>query len=144
MTITAIGLVLLVLVGSATPLWAIVACLILLGFGFALFSSPNMNAIMSSVEKRFYGVASGTAGTMRLVGQMLSMGIATLLFALFIGRVAITPEAYPLFLASMKTAFAVFAALCVGGIVASLARGKIREDYDEERRQTALPSTSDH
>jgi EmrB/QacA subfamily drug resistance transporter len=144
MTITAIGLALLVLVGSATPLWAIVACLILLGFGFALFSSPNMNAIMSSVEKKFYGVASGTAGTMRLVGQMLSMGIATLLFALFIGRVAITPEAYPLFLASMKTAFAVFAALCVGGIVASLGRGNIREDNDEERRHTALPSTSDH
>jgi EmrB/QacA subfamily drug resistance transporter len=134
MTITAVGLGLLILVKPATPLWAIVACLILLGFGFALFSSPNMNAIMSSVEKRFYAVASGTAGTMRLVGQMLSMGIAMLLFAVYIGRVEITPEAYPLFLISMKTAFAIFAALCVGGIVASLARGRIREDHDEERR----------
>ena len=82
-------------------------------------------------------MASGTAGTMRLVGQMLSMGIALLLFALYIGRVEITPEAYPAFLASLKTAFAIFAALCVGGIFASLARGRIREDHDKEKRQPA-------
>jgi EmrB/QacA subfamily drug resistance transporter len=144
MTITAIGLVLLALVGPTTPLWAIIACLLLLGFGFALFSSPNMNAIMSSVERRFYGVASGTTGTMRLVGQMLSMGIATLLFALFLGRIEITAEVYPLFLASMKTAFAVFAALCLGGIFASLTRGRIREEHDKKRTPAAHPSTPDH
>jgi hypothetical protein len=109
-----------------TPLWAIIFRLILLGFGFALFSSPNMNAIMGSVQRRFYGVASGMLGTMRLMGQMFSQGIATLLFALYIGRVQITPEAYPLFLASVKTAFAIFAVLCVAGIFASLARGKVR------------------
>lgn len=126
MALTAIGLALLIPVSMATPLWTIVARLLLLGFGFALFSSPNMNAIMGSVERRLYGIASGMLGTMRLVGQMLSMGIATLLFALYIGRVEITPELYPLFLDSARTAFAVFAALCVGGVFASLARGKIR------------------
>jgi EmrB/QacA subfamily drug resistance transporter len=127
MTLTALGLVLLVFLSADTPLWAILGCLALLGFGFALFSSPNMNAIMSSVERRFYGVASGTLGTMRLIGQMLSLGIATLLFALYLGRVEITPEYYGLFLASARTAFAIFAALCVGGIFASLARGKVRK-----------------
>jgi EmrB/QacA subfamily drug resistance transporter len=126
MALSAFGLALLVLVGAATPLWAIVASLALLGLGFALFSSPNMNAIMSSVERKFFGVASGTAGTMRLIGQMLSLGIATLLFALFIGRVEITPAVYPQFLVSMKTGFAIFAGLCVGGIFASLVRGTIR------------------
>jgi EmrB/QacA subfamily drug resistance transporter len=125
MAITAIGLGLLILISATTPLWAIVARLLLLGFGFALFSSPNMNAIMGSVDRLFYGIASGTLATMRLIGQMLSQGIATLLFALFIGRVEITPEAYPLFLASARMAFTVFAALCVGGIFASLTRGKI-------------------
>jgi F0F1-type ATP synthase membrane subunit c/vacuolar-type H+-ATPase subunit K len=63
---------------------------------------------------------------MRLIGQMLSLGIATLLFALFIGRVEITPAVYPQFLVSMKTGFAIFAGLCVGGIFASLVRGTIR------------------
>jgi EmrB/QacA subfamily drug resistance transporter len=128
MACTTVGLALLILVGPATSLWAIVAILILLGFGFALFSSPNMNAIMGSVEKRFYGVASGMLATMRLMGQTLSMGIATLLFVLYIGRVQITPEYYASFLASMKTAFAIFAALCLAGIFASLTRGNIREE----------------
>jgi EmrB/QacA subfamily drug resistance transporter len=126
MGFTALGLALLVLITDTTPLWSIVIRLILLGFGFALFSSPNMNAIMGSVERKFYGVASGMLGTMRLSGQMFSQGIATLLFAVYIGRVEITPQYYPLFLNSVKTAFAIFAVLCVGGIFASLARGKVR------------------
>ncbi len=126
MALTATGLFLLVLVSPATPLWAIVVRLALLGFGFALFSSPNMNAIMGAVPKRFYGVASGTLGTMRLMGQMFSQGIVLLLFVLYIGRVEITPEYYPLFMTGFKVAFAIFTALCVGGIFASLGRGKVR------------------
>jgi EmrB/QacA subfamily drug resistance transporter len=127
MACTAVGLALMVLVGPGTPLWTIIIRLALLGFGFALFSSPNMNAVMGSVSRRYYGVASGMLGTMRLMGQMLSQGIAMLLFALYIGRVEILPEYYPLFLASMKTAFAIFAVLCVFGIFASLSRGKVRQ-----------------
>jgi MFS family permease len=119
-------LFLLVFLSPSTPLWAIVVNLILLGFGYALFSSPNMNAIMGSVQRTFYGVASGTLATMRLIGQMLSMGIATLLFALFLGPVEITPDLYPLFASSVRVAFVVFAVLCVMGVFASLARGDIR------------------
>jgi len=126
MALTAVGLSLFTILSEKTALEFIVASLILLGFGFALFSSPNANAVMSSVEKRFYGVASGTLGTMRLIGQMLSMGIAMLIFAIYIGKVQITPEYYPLFLRSAKVAFTIFAALCFGGIFASLVRGKMR------------------
>ncbi|MFH1773992.1 MAG: MFS transporter [Methanobacteriota archaeon] len=126
MALTVVGLFLFTFLNEKTPLEFIVASLILIGFGLALFSSPNTNAIMSSVEKRFYGVASATLGTMRLTGQMLSMGIATLIFAVYVGRVQITPEYYLLFLKSAKAAFVIFAALCFGGIFASLARGKLR------------------
>ncbi|MGD2271888.1 MAG: MFS transporter, partial [Desulfobacterales bacterium] len=104
----------------------IIASLMILGFGFALFSSPNMNAIMSSVDKRFYGIASASVGTMRLLGQMLSMGIATLIFALFIGRVQITPIYYPVFIKSVRVAFIVFACLSMFGIFFSLYRGTLR------------------
>jgi MFS family permease len=128
MAFTAIGLGLLALLTASTPLWAIVACLLLLGVGFALFSSPNMNAIMGSVERRFYGVASGMLGTARLIGQTFSMGVVTLLLALLIGPVAISPELYPDFLTTTKIAFATFTALCVCGIFASLTRGNIREE----------------
>jgi MFS family permease len=126
MAITVIGLLLLIFLNSATTLAFIIFSLVLLGFGFALFSSPNTNAVMSSVEKRFYGVASATLATMRLTGQMLSMGIAMLVFAIYIGRAQITPENYPAFLTSAKTAFVIFAILCFGGIFASLSRGKVR------------------
>jgi len=104
----------------------IIGNLILIGFGFALFSSPNTNAVMSSAPKTAYGVASATLATMRQVGMVLSMGVAMLMFTLYIGRVQITPEYYPLFQQSMKTSFTIFAILCFGGIFASLARGKVR------------------
>jgi MFS family permease len=128
MGLTAIGLGLLAFIGNATPIGFIVFCLVVLGFGFGLFSSPNMNAIMSSVEKRYYGIASGSVGTMRVLGQMFSMGIATIIFALFLGRVQISPEHYPAFIASVKTAFAVFFLLCSLGILSSLARGRLRTE----------------
>ena len=126
MGLTVISLVLLTFLGEKTSLGFIVASLVVLGFGFALFSSPNTNAVMSSVEKRFYGVASGTLATMRQIGMTFSMGMAMLLFSLYIGRVQITPEYYSLFLKSVNVAFVIFAALCFAGTFASLARGKIR------------------
>ena len=126
MAFTVLGLALLAFLGEGTTLGFIVATLVILGFGFALFSSPNTNAVMSSVDKRFYGVASGMLGTMRLTGQMLSMGIATLIFALYVGRVRIAGADPASFLQSLKVAFAIFAILCFCGIFASLARGRLK------------------
>lgn len=126
MGLTAIGLVFFIFLDQTTSLWFIIAGLIILGFGFALFSSPNTNAVMSSVEKRFYGVASATLSTMRSIGMTFSMGMVMLIFAIYLGRVQITPEYYPQFLSSLNTAFIIFAALCFGSIFASLARGKVR------------------
>jgi MFS family permease len=144
MACTAAGLILLFLVGPATPVWQIVARLGLMGFGFGLFSSPNMSAIMGSVERRHYSIASGTLATMRLLGQTLSMGITLLLFSVFIGQVQITSAVYPAFLASMKATFAIFAVLCVGGTFASLARGKVSgESTHAHRAETELPAPSD-
>lgn len=131
MSLTTLGLVLFIFLNENSTLEFVVARLILLGFGFALFASPNTNAIMGSVEKRFYGLASGSVGTMRLLGMMTSMGIATVIFAIFIGRVQITIEYYPMFLKSMKAAFIVFSLLCSGGIFASLVRGRVRSSLSE-------------
>ncbi len=126
MSLTVLGLMLLILLDDDTVLIYIITSLMILGFGFALFSSPNMNAIMSSVDKRFYGIASASIGTMRLLGQMLSMGIATLIFALFIGRVQVSPDYYPAFIKSVRAAFIVFSVLCICGIFFSLYRGRVR------------------
>jgi len=128
MGLVTVGLVFLIFISETTSLAWIIGCLLLLGLGFGLFSSPNTNAIMSSVEKRYYGVASATVGTMRLTGQMLSMGIAMLIFAVFIGKVEITEGQYPAFIASARVAFIVFSGLCLAGVFASLARGRMRGD----------------
>ncbi len=105
MVITVVGVSLFSMLQADTNTSLIVANLVLLGTGFALFSSPNMNAIMGAVEKRYYGLASGTVATMRLFGQMLSMAVATVVLSLVIGRQAITPENYDLFIRSIHTVF---------------------------------------
>ncbi len=129
MALNALGLFLLSFLGATTPLTLLIPALVVMGVGFALFSSPNTNAVMSSVDRKCYGIASGMLGTMRLVGQMLSMGIAMMLFALYIGAgVSITPPLYPSFLTSLKTGFLVFSGLCAVGVVASLVRGTVREE----------------
>jgi MFS family permease len=122
MGFTAAGLVCLCFITAETPVYVIVTLLLLMGIGFGLFSSPNSNAIMSSVEKRYLGVASGVVGTMRMIGQMLSMGIAMMLIALFIGKQTINPSTYPGLISGMRLGFVIFSILSVLGIFASLAR----------------------
>lgn len=126
MAFTCAGLLFFSFLSAETTFTYITIGLITLGFGVALFVSPNSNAVMSSVEKRYYGVSSATVQTMRLIGNMLSMGIVMLIFAIYIGRVQITPEYYAPFLKSVKVIFTIFAILCFGGVFASLARGKVR------------------
>jgi MFS family permease len=126
MLLTTVGLVLFIFLNEATSLKLIVGNLILIGFGFTLFVSPNTNAIMSSAPQTAYGVASAIMSTSRQVGLVFSMGITMLTFALYIGRVEITPEYYSLFQQSMRISFIIFAALCFGGVFASLARGNVR------------------
>ena len=123
MGLTMIGLLLLAFLDRNTQLPYIILSLVILGLGFAFFSSPNTNAIMSSVEKKSLAIASATLATMRLIGQMLSMGIAMLIIAVIVGHVQITPEYYPQFLDCVHAAFIVFTLLCFGGVFASLARG---------------------
>ncbi|ABC79015.1 multidrug resistance protein B [Syntrophus aciditrophicus SB] len=128
MALTVCGLCLLIFIDARSSLACILAGLSLLGLGFAFFSSPNVNAIMSSVDRKFLSLASGALATMRILGQMFSMGIALLIFALIIGKVQITPLYYPLLLQSMKMAFSILSILCFLGIFASLARGRMRNN----------------
>jgi MFS family permease len=126
MALTFAGVLIFTFIQADTSISFIVAGLVFLGIGIAFFSSPNTNAIMSSIERRHYGVGSATLGTMRLVGQVLSMGVVMLVLAVYMGRVEILRESYPEFMASMKTAFTICTLLCFIGIFASLARGDMR------------------
>ena len=124
MGVTMIGLIPFVFISEQTEIWVITASLAALGFGLSLFSSPNTNAIMSSVDKRLYGVASSTLGTMRLTGQMLSMGITMIIFAVLIGRVEIVPAVYPALTGSIRVVFIISTILCAVGILAQLMNNR--------------------
>lgn len=128
MGFTALGLALFAFLDGGSSLRFVVLNLFIIGFGFALFSSPNTNAVMSSIDRRHYGVGSAMLGTMRLTGQMLSMGMVMVVFSMGIGRVQITPEHYPHFLQSVKALFLLSAVLCAAGIFASLARGRVHRE----------------
>lgn len=127
MTSTVIGVLVFSRLTPTTPQWLIVANLIFLGTGFALFSSPNMNAIMGSVEKRHYGLASGTASTMRLLGQMMSMAVATVVLAMLVGHRAIEPAVYDQFLDAVHLVFLISASLCSLGVYFSWFRGTAKQ-----------------
>ena len=126
MGLIAIGLLLLLPLSHNTSSSYLIGSLLLLGIGFGLFSSPNTNAVMSSVEKRFLGTASATVATMRMTGQMVSMGIATLVLHIFIGKEKISVENEHSFLHSVSITFGIFIVLSMVGIWASLARGRKR------------------
>ncbi len=126
MALATAGLLLFSFLGDGTPMGIIVAGLAFLGLGFGLFSSPNTHAVMGAVDRRNLGLASATLGTMRLTGQMLSMGFSVLVIALVMGNVRIAPATFPAFLRSARTAFVFYSALCAVGVAASLARGRKR------------------
>ena len=126
MTLSAGGLFLLSLLDKETSVSFIIMASALLGIGFALFSSPNTNAIMSSVQSRDYGVASGILGAMRLLGQMGSMIVVTVIFSLFVGKMDITAIPTELFVTNVRRSFFALAVLNTIGIGFSMSRGNLR------------------
>ncbi len=119
MAIIVLGLALMFFLTPTTPLIAIILIAILLGTGFGIFSSPNMNVIMGSVEKKFLGMASATTNTMRLAGQSFSMGITMMVISIFVGKVKISHEVIPQFMKSIHVTFIILAILCLVGVYAS-------------------------
>jgi EmrB/QacA subfamily drug resistance transporter len=134
MSLTTAGVFLLSFLQVATPSALILADLVLLGFGFAFFSSPNTNAVMSSLGKRHLGVGSGILGTMRLLGQNMSMGIVMMVLALYLGSRQVGPGTRHEFLHSVHVIFWIFSGLGVVGVFASLARGRVRTEVEQMSR----------
>jgi MFS family permease len=123
MALTALGLVVLALLTPTVPLAVPIGALVLLGLGYAFFSSPNTNAVMGSVDRAQVGIASATVSTMRVIGQAFSMGIALVLFSVFLGSAPVEPGTVVPFMRALRASFGIAAGLCFLGIFASLARG---------------------
>ena len=124
MAIMAVCLMVMVFLTAETPVSILFAIFAVLGFGYALFASPNTIIIMGSVEKRYLGMASATTGTMRVIGQSISMGITMMMIAVFVGNAPITIDNYQLFMKCMHYTFGVFSVFCLFGVYTSMSRGK--------------------
>jgi len=130
MAIIAASLFFLSLLTNITPIWMIISILIILGCGFAVFSSPNMNSIMSSVPDKYAGSASATAGSMRVFGQLISMAVVTIAFSSMLGSVIISKEIAEQLLNVQSLVFVALGLLCTIGIWFSYARGKSSSGED--------------
>lgn len=128
--LTSLGVLALTLIGDRVPLAFILGVLAFLGVARALFSSPNANAIMSAVDQRFHGTASGTLGTVRVAGQMLGIGLVTGILGASTEASTITPAVHDTFLSSARLSFVLLAAICFCGTLASMSRGSLGRDEE--------------
>lgn len=120
MLVITIGLFAFSFFTSSTSILVIVSLFILMGIGYALFSSPITNIIMSSVEPTKRGIASGLRGTSRTLGQSFSTAITAIILFMYLGDASITVENASDFLVSFQTTFIVMGILSLMGIILSL------------------------
>ena len=119
MALGTISLVLVSFLDGSTSMGFLIVSMILYGVGFGLFSPPNTNVIMGSVPPKDTSVASAAVATMRTVGQAMSMGILTLVFAFVMGDVPIIQQYYPLLISSCQITCIICVVLCIASVFAS-------------------------
>lgn len=119
MSLGTISLFLFSSLDSATSIEFLIMSMIIYGVGFGMFSPPNTNVIMGSVPPKDTSVASAAVATMRTVGQAMSMGILTLVFAFVMGDVPIIEQYYPMLVQSCQLTCIICVVLCIASVFAS-------------------------
>ena len=122
MALCAAGTFMFIFTGLQTHLVFIIASLVVTGLGFAMFSSPNTNAVMSCVEKEDYGVASSILATMRSIGHTFSMVIVTITVTVLASDMALADVPADVLIKVIRVSFIVFTAICIAGVFISLKR----------------------
>lgn len=132
--VSAVALLGLSTVVSTTPYWQLAVWMMLMGGGSGLFTSPNVNALMSSVPPRQRGTASGVNTMVANTGQMLSIAIAfplvlsripeDVMFKVFLygGGMGDVPEVLHAFEQGLHQAFLVSFAITLVAALASALR----------------------
>lgn len=123
MAINSVGLFALSWLHKDSSLVIVGFLLMIIGIGFALFSSPNNNAILGACQPKYYGTASSLLATMRLIGQAFSMAIVTIVMDVNAVK-SVTGADNEALLEAIQMIFRIFSLICAFGIMASLARKK--------------------
>lgn len=124
MTLCVVGLFMFSFVSVNTPLAYIIFILLIVGFGFALFASPNTSVILSRVSKKDYSIATAMNSTMRTIGQSFSMAVVTVIVGICLGNAELSTVGDASLASTERICFRVFTVICFFGILMSMKRGK--------------------
>ena len=128
MAITCVAVGMIIFLSVEVNFYYIAVILVFLGLGYALFSAPNTNAIMSSVPPKNRGEASGMISVVRQVGMMTSMGIAMCCISVIMGSTDdLNPSNYGQFVEVIRAAFTICLGMCMVGTFFSWFRGDTRK-----------------
>lgn len=115
MGICAVSLGMLSFLTQTSSIWYILGSLMICGFGFSLFASPNSHAVMSAVNKEDFGMAASILSTMRSFGHTGCMLLITGISGIYLRNIPLQ-EADPLLLLKMmRLVFCVFLIFCILG-----------------------------
>ena len=131
--IAAVALAILTFLTQDTPLYMVVLAMILQGIGMGLFSSPNMNAIMSSVPPKDAPTASASQATMRTIGQTMSLGLLTLVFAWVMGSLELAPQYAGMIVQASQIICAICTFACILSVFASLVGIRSKDEFNTKR-----------
>ena len=133
MGIATVALLILTFLTGKTPLYMVIIAMILQGIGMGLFSSPNMNAIMSSVPPKDAPTASASQATMRTIGQTMSLGLLTLVFAWIMGSLELAPQYAGMIIQASQIICGICTIACLLAIFASLVGVKSKDKFNTGR-----------
>ena len=131
--IASIALLILTFLNGDIPIYVVVIAMILQGIGMGLFSSPNMNAIMSSVPPKDAPTASASQATMRTIGQTMSLGLLTLVFAWIMGNLELAPKYAGMIVHSSQIICGICFIACVIAVFASLVGIRSKDEFNTQR-----------
>ncbi len=122
MAVMALGLWLMSSLAPSTENWYIALCLMVVGGGVGVFSTPNSSALMGSVAEGKRPVASGILATNRNIGMSVGVAVATALFAFLQQRNAVLGDANLIFTESYRPVIYVGMGFAAIGFVFCLIR----------------------
>ena len=133
MTIATAALVILIFLDANTPIWLIIVAMVLQGVGMGLFTTPNTNAIMSSVPPKETPNASAAQSAMRTIGQTMSLGLLTLVFAWIMGSLKLSSQYAGMVVQASQIVCIICTIICVVAIFASLVGIKSKDEFNIEK-----------
>ena len=136
MAIATVALLILTFLNKGTPLYLVILAMILQGLGmglFSLFTTPNTNAIMSSVPPKDAPTASASQATMRTIGQTMSLGLLTLVFAWVMGNLELGPQYAAMVVQASQIICGICTVACILAIFASLVGIRSKDEFNTKR-----------